>query len=68
MNAYELFLEDLSEFKKDYSANLLDRLTTIRINYLKALKVLGTGVNGRWRIYRNRECFKTGREPVEFRE
>jgi wyosine [tRNA(Phe)-imidazoG37] synthetase (radical SAM superfamily) len=41
MNAYELFLEELSEFKKDYSANLLERLTTIRINYLKALKVLG---------------------------
>lgn len=41
MNAYELFLEELSEFKEDYSANLLERLTTIRINYLKALKVLG---------------------------
>lgn len=41
MNAYELFLEELSEFKKDYSANLLDRLTTIRINYLNVQKVLG---------------------------
>lgn len=43
MAAYELFLDELAEFKDTYSANLSERIKTIKINYLNAMHVLGMG-------------------------
>jgi len=41
MSVYKLFLDELAEFKKAYFGNLSERIATIKINYLKALNVLG---------------------------
>jgi hypothetical protein len=41
MDTYDLFLKELSDFKETYSKNLSERITTIKIDYLRALKTLG---------------------------